>query len=388
MKNLFLLVAALCYSLNATAQVKSSEFSDLYAENRSMGQMESKSKKEFMMQGTQFYVGTYTNSQSEGIYAFSLYENGEIDRIGLVAKAENPSFLTKSADGKYVLAVNENKDGTVSSFEIHKDRLEFINKRSTGGAHPCFVSTNEQGFVLAANYTGGNVGLLQLMDNGELSPLLDVQQHAGQGSHIRQDAPHAHSVWFDPYDKTIISVDLGTNELLFSTIDPSTKKLVSFTQPKLELDPGAGPRHLSFHPAQPWIYVVNELNSTVSLIKKEDKTYVSKSSVTTLPEGYAKDNTCADIHISRDGRFLYASNRGHNSIAIFSIQSDGNLELVGHESTRGDGPRNFVLSPDNDFLLVANQHSDNIVSFKRDAIRGGLKYSSEVKAHTPVCILF
>lgn len=341
-----------------------------------------------MPQATQFYVGTYTNGQSEGIYAYSLMEDGAIDSIGLVARTKNPSFLTKTADSRFLLAVNENEEGTVSSFKIHRDSLEFINQRSSGGAHPCFVSTNDEGFVLVANYTGGNVGLLQLMENSELSPLLDVQQHFGEGTHSRQDGPHAHSVWFDPDSTTIISVDLGTNELLFSTIDTKTKKLIPLTQPKLQLDLGAGPRHLSFHPNQPWIYVVNELNSTVSLIKKEGDASVLIASFSTLPEDYAQDNTCADIHLSNDGRFLYASNRGHNSIAIFSIATNGNLELVGHESTRGDGPRNFALSPDNAFLLVANQHSNNIVSFQRDMNSGRLEYITEVEAHTPVCILF
>ncbi len=341
-----------------------------------------------MPQATQFYVGTYTNGQSEGIYAYSLLDNGTIDSIGLVAITENPSFLTRGKAGRYLLAVNENEEGTISSFEIQADRLEFINQQSSGGAHPCFVNTNEEGYVLVANYSGGNVGLMQMTENGALSKLLNVQQHAGRGTHARQDAPHAHSVWFDPDGKTIISVDLGTNELIFSRIDTKTSKLVPFTQPKLQLDPGAGPRHLSFHPHQPWIYVVNELNSTVSLIKKEGDAYILTASFSTLPEGYAQDNTCADIHVSNNGRFLYASNRGHNSIAIFYIESNGNLALQGHETTRGDGPRNFALSPDNAFLLVANQHTNNIVSFKRDEKTGGLEFITEVKAHAPVCILF
>ena len=341
-----------------------------------------------MPQGSTFYVGTYTNGQSEGIYKYVLLKNGTMESLGLAVKSENPSFLTKSADGSYLIAVNENESGTVSSFKIQKDSLQFINKHSSGGAHPCFVAINNRGFVLAANYTGGNIGLLQLGDNGELSPLLDVQQHKGQGTHARQDAPHAHSVWFDPDGKTIISVDLGTNELLFSTIDTHTKKLIPFNQSKLNLDPGAGPRHLAFHPKNPWIYVINELNSTVSWVKKDERGYTLKSSYTTLPKAFTGENFTSDIHISNDGKFLYASNRGHNSLAIFSVEADGSLELLGHESTRGDWPRNFALSPDNDFLLVANQHSDNIVSFKRDAESGRLDYISKIHAHTPVCILF
>lgn len=348
----------------------------------------SKNNTKNMQSETIFYLGTYTNARSEGIYKYSLLDNGEMEEIGLMGKTENPSFITKSADGRYLIAVNENEAGTVSSFEIHEDSLEFINQSASGGAHPCFVTTNEEGSVLVANYSGGNIGFLELMGNGALSPLRDVQQHTGKGTHERQDAPHAHSVWFDPVDNTVISVDLGTNELLFSTIDPNAKKLVPFTQNALKMDPGAGPRHLGFHPEQPWIYVINELNSTVSLITKDESGYSLGSAYSTLPENYSEENTTADIHISEDGRFLYASNRGHNSIAIFSIEADGGLTLLGHESTQGNGPRNFSLSPDNAFLLVANQHTNNIVSFKRDKKTGSLEFIAEVQAPTPVCILF
>lgn len=346
-----------------------------------------KTGKENSQMATKFYVGTYTNTHSEGIYTYALHKNGELERIGLAATSENPSFLTKSADGKYLIAANENEVGTVSAFEIREDSLYFTNKRSSGGAHPCFVIANEEGHVLAANYSSGTIGLLQLENKGTLSPLLDSQQHTGSGAHERQDAPHAHSVWFDPDGKTIISVDLGTNELIFSTIETGTNKLIPATQHTLQMDPGAGPRHLAFHPDKPWIYVVNELTSSVSLVKK-DSVYSLKSSFSTLPENFKEENTCADIHVSDDGRFLYASNRGHNSLVIFSIGTDGNLTLVGHESTRGDGPRNFALSPDNAFLLVANQLTNNIVSFKRDSNSGKLEYISEVTAPIPVCILF
>ena len=345
-------------------------------------------KKENDQMATTFYLGTYTNNQSKGIYTYSLVDDGAIQLVGLAARSENPSFLAKSADQKFLLVVNENTEGTVSSFEIQKDSLAFIEKRPSGGAHPCFVATNDQNYVLTANYTSGTIGLLKINDSGSLSPLLGVQQHNGQGSHPRQDSPHAHSVWFEPGTNTIISVDLGTNELLFSTIDPETNQLLPATPQALQMDPGAGPRHLAFHPKKPWIYVVNELTSSVSLVTKDAAGYSLGSSFSTLPEGFDEENTCADIHISDDGNFLYASNRGHNSIAIFSVETNGDLSPVGHESTRGNGPRNFALSPDNAFLLVANQLTDNIVSFKRDAESGKLEYITEVFAPTPVCILF
>lgn len=339
-----------------------------------------------------FYVGTYTDSESKGIYKYLLKEDGTLKYVGLVATSENPSFLAMSADKKFLVAINEIANdgvGTVESFLVENDSLTFINRSSSGGAHPCFVSINEAGYVLTANYTGGNVGLLKLNSDGDLSVLLDLQQHSGSGGTERQKEPHAHSVWFEPNSNNVISIDLGTNELLFSHLDTEAQRLLPSNPHKIKMEFGAGPRHLVFHPNSKWIYVVNELNSTITLLKKSDSDkYETSVSVSTLPVGYREPNTCADIHISSDGKFLYASNRGDNSIAIFEVAHNGSLNLVGHESTRGDGPRNFSLSPDDEYLLVANQHTKNIISFKRDKTTGLLNYVSEIKAPTPVCILF
>ena len=341
-----------------------------------------------------FFVGTYTDGDSQGIYKYTLHKDGKLSLNGLAAISDNPSFLTKSTDSKYLIAVNEISDkdtvGSVESFLIQSDTLKLINKSSSGGAHPCFVTVNEAGYVLTANYTGGNVGLLQLNSQGELTGLLDLQQHSGSNTTDRQKGPHAHSTWFTPKNNDVISVDLGTNELWFSKLDTEAQKLVPSNPNTLAMEPGAGPRHLTFHPNGKWLYVVNELNGTVSLVEKTIAgTYQKKGSVSTLPVDYNKPNSCADIHISSDGKFLYASNRGHNSIAIFKVSSDdGSLALVAHEATRGDGPRNFSLTPDEKFLLVANQHSNNIISFKRNAATGLLEYVDEIKAPTPVCILF
>lgn len=340
-----------------------------------------------------FFVGTYTDSESKGIYKYLLQKDGTLKEIGLAAISENPSFLALSADKKFLIAVNEiNNDGvgTVESFLIKNDSLEFISRSSSGGAHPCFVSINEAGYVLTANYTGGNIGLLKLSSKGYLSELLDIQQHTGNGGTERQKSPHAHSVWFEPNSNNIISIDLGTNELWFSQLDTDSQKLLPSNPYKLKMEYGAGPRHLVFHPNGKWIYVVNELNSTVTLLKKyDDDKYEKVISISTLPIGFTNSNTCADVHISSDGKFLYASNRGDNSIAIFEVNSyDGSLNLIGHESTRGNGPRSFALSPSENYLLVANQHTNNIVSLKRDKATGLLNYISEIEAPTPVCVLF
>jgi 6-phosphogluconolactonase len=341
-----------------------------------------------------FFVGTYTDKKSEGIYKYQLNKNGQLKSLGLVAKSENPSFLAMSYDRKYLLAVNEISNdtgvGTIESYSVSNDSLSFINKSTTGGAHPCFVSTNPKGYILTANYSGGNIGLLKLNNQGELSSLLDIRQHIRKGTSDRQQAAHAHSAWFESSNNRVISVDLGTNELWFSQLDTSLHKLQAKDPYKLKMTDGAGPRHLAFHPNNKWIYILNELNSTVSLVRKTDKHQYNKGlSYSTLPKAYTEANYPADIHISSDGKFLYASNRGHNSIVIYSVnQYDGAINLLAHESTHGKWPRNFSLSPNENFLLLANQHTNNIVSFKRDKVTGLLEYVGQIEAYNPVCILF
>ncbi|NQT26100.1 lactonase family protein [candidate division KSB1 bacterium] len=340
-----------------------------------------------------FYVGTYTNKESQGIYKYLLMKDGSLKQIGLVAISENPAFLAMSTDKKFLLAVNEidrEGVGTVESFLITDDSLALISRRSSGGAHPCFITVNERGFVLAANYTGGNVGLLRLDNNGELGPLLDVQIHSGSGVDKNQQTPHAHSAWFEPFDNSIICVDKGTNELWFSQLDTSLQKLIPSDPQTLKMEPEAGPRHLVIHPNGRWIYVLNELNNTVTLVQKsDDGNYIKDESFSTLPIGFTESSICADIKISSDGKFVYASNRGHNSIAIFEVNANnGFLNLVGHQPSLGDAPRNISLSPDENFLVAANRHSNNLVSFKRDKITGLLEMVDKIEAPMPACLVF
>ncbi|MFB9054500.1 lactonase family protein [Formosa undariae] len=340
-----------------------------------------------------FYVGTYTNKGSKGIYKYALNADGTFTNLGLKAIAENPSFLTLSSDKKNLIAANEidsDGSGAITSFAIEKDSLIFKNTIPSGGTNPCFVAANSDNYVLAANYSSGTVGLLSLKEDGSLSDLLATQKHIGKGTTSRQEAPHAHSAWFEPHSNTIISIDLGTNQLWFSQIDTETNALQPTEPLLLDMAEGAGPRHLSFHPNSKWIYVLNELNNTVTRIEKSsDKEYLIKESISTLPSDYNKENTSADIHISNDGSFLYTSNRGHNSIAIYKVdKTNGTLALIGYESTHGKDPRNFSLSPSNGFIVVANQNSDNLVSFKRDTETGTLQFVDEINAPTPVCVLF
>lgn len=339
-----------------------------------------------------FYVGTYTKKDSKGIYKYALSKEGKLQNLGLVAAITNPSFLAKSKDEKTLFAVeetNENGTGFISSYEIKKDTLKFLNKQKTGGAHPCFVAVNKDNYLLTANYTGGNIGVLKADKKGNIAPLSFVQQHIGKGTTANQKTPHAHSAWFHPTKDEIISADLGTNELWFSTLNTTKNELVFTAQKKLKMAEGAGPRHLTFHPNTKWIYVLNELNNTVSLVKEKNDTYFVEASISTLPNDFKATSSAADIHISKDGKFLYTSNRGHDSIAIFEVNSEnGALTAVGYQSVLGKNPRNFSLSPDETFLLVANQDTDNIISFKRDAATGKLTFVAEVSAPMPVCILF
>ena len=195
-----------------------------------------------------FYVGTYTSGTSEGIYKCMLDEHGDMEIVGLAVKADNPSFLAKSHDDQYLLAVNESEKGTIASYEIAGDSLNHLSTRSSGGAHPCFITMNENSQVLTANYTGGNIGFHRLDEKGGLSEILDLQQHGNFQTDEEANTPHAHSVWFNEKGNNIIAVDLGTNELLFSSIDSKNEKFVPAEQRSLSLPDGAGPRHLAIHP--------------------------------------------------------------------------------------------------------------------------------------------
>ncbi|MCX6239962.1 MAG: lactonase family protein [Bacteroidia bacterium] len=347
-----------------------------------------------------FFVGTYTDAGSEGIYSFSLDPiTGKLTDHGLAAKTNNPSFLALTSNGKFLLAVHETKDengsnmGFIESFAVKNDenQLTTLGKVTSGGAHPCYVSVNQNGYVLAANYTGGNVALFRLDESGRLSGVLDVQQHYGSGPNkARQAEPHVHSAFFEPGSNRIFVPDLGIDQVSVYQVDKSGSKLVKTPFPAITMTPGSGPRHLAFHPTMKIVYVVNELACTVSTVSlNKDGSFTILETISALPNAYDQPNTCADIHISKDGRFLYASNRGLNSIVIFSVDpKNGKIIQIAQESTRGESPRNFTLSPDEDYLLVANQTTQDIVAFHRNASTGILQYADKIKALKPVCLLF
>jgi len=347
-----------------------------------------------------FFVGTYTDGGSEGIYSFSLDPvTGKMNNWGLAAKSDNASFLAFSSNRKFLLAVNETNEehnhnmGYIESFLVieKEHQLKLVNKVPSGGANPCYVSANQSGYVLAANYTGGNVALFRLDDAGKLGGFVDLQQHFGHGPNKeRQMEPHVHSAFFEPFTNRVFVSDLGTDQVSVYLLNDASSKLVNAPFPVINIAPGSGPRHLAFHPKIKIVYVINELSNDISVVSLEkDGSFGNLQTISTLPAGNDKPSYCADIHITKDGRFLYASNRGFNSIAIFSVDPvSGRIKLIGQESTRGNFPRNFTLSPNEDFLLVANQNSQDIVSFRRDEKTGKLQFADKINAFKPVCLLF
>ncbi len=332
-----------------------------------------------------FYVGTYTQGQSEGIYQCAIKPGGKLTTPLLVARTDNPSFLTFTPDGKYLLAVNEKDTGMVSSFAVFSDTLWAVSRQFSGGRYPCHVSVNEKRYVLVSNYGSGTVGLLKVGQQGKLPRLLFTVQHKVPGL-----TAHAHESKFLGHSRVVISVDLGTNRLWFSKLDSVVPALVPYGQKNLLLPAGSGPRHFVYSRKTDKIYVVNELGNTVSIVmRNKSGRWVLGKTVSTLPPDFKGKSYCAEIELSNDGRFLYVSNRGLNSIAIFRVSAGGEeLMLMDNVPVHGDYPRFFTLTPDERYLVVANQKSDNLVVFKRNRKTGGLQYLSETKISTPVCVLF
>jgi 6-phosphogluconolactonase len=343
------------------------------------------------------YVGTFTSEDAEGIYLCDFdISSGEISLVSTFKGIDNPSFLKISPDKQYLFAVTrppagiEASGGYVNAYRIEKNgNLRFINKQISNGEDPCHVDVSPDGkFVAIATYGGGTTSLYRVSDSGSLKPASSVIYNKGSGPTPRQRAPHAHSIKFSKDGKQAFSADLGTDQLNIYGVKKG--KLIPYRQNYVKLAPGAGPRHFSFHPRTNVIYVINELNSTVSVLEKKGKSREVIQTVSTVPEGFTEDNYCADIHISADGKYVYGSNRGHNSIAVFTADPmSQKLELITTIPTRGDWPRNFTLSPDGRFLLVANQRSNNIVVFKINPENGIPEFTGNVlQVPAPVCLEF
>jgi 6-phosphogluconolactonase len=349
------------------------------------------------------YVGTYTTGKSEGIYLYRFnLTSGELTHAGTTKGVVNPSFLTLAPNRRYLYAVNEvddfagRKSGAVSAFAVDQNtgELRILNQQASLGASPCYVDVDASGkFVLIANYNGGNVTVFPIHPDGSLGESADTKQYQGSSvNRERQEGPHAHCILLDPTNRFAYSCDLGTDKIMIFRFDARSGKLLPCEQPWAEAKPGAGPRHLAFHSSAKYVFVLNELHSTVTTFKRSPETggLQELQTITTLPKGFTGSNTGADIHLSSDGPFVYCSNRGHDSIAIFKFDSrNGALTAVGHEPTRGLTPRNFAIDPSGAFLLVANQKSDNIVGFRLDQRTGRLSATGQVvQVPAPVCLKF
>lgn len=346
------------------------------------------------------YVGTYTSGESVGIYLyrFNVVE-GSLRRDGVTGGVNNPSYLTLDRARRLLYAVEETeefegeKSGAVSAFALdgREGRPRFVNRQASKGGAPCYITADSTGrFVLVANYVGGNVAVLPVSKSG-LGKATDVEQDAGSGpNRERQEGPHAHCVVLDPSNRHAYACDLGTDKVMIYNFDARRGTLTPNARPFVSLKPGAGPRHLTFERAGRRVYVLNELDSTVTAFARTRVTGALRELKTypMLPADFNGENTGADIHLTPDGRFLYCSNRGHDSIALFRVNArTGLLTPAGHTPTGGKTPRNFAVDPSGRFLLVANQKSDSIVTFRIDRKTGALEATGHTaQVPSPVCL--
>ena len=324
------------------------------------------------------YVGTNVGTaDANTIFLYRLAPaTGVLTRLSAQPGGPNPTYLTMDAGHRRLYAVNETgtfrgaSSGAVSTFAVDQrtGALSLLNQQPSNGASPCYVSLDHSGrTVMVANYMGGNVSLLPVGTDGALAAPTATDQHTGAGPHPNQTGPHAHCIVPDPANAFAFAVDLGTDQVVGYRLDAAHGQLTPLATPAFVARPGAGPRHLTFHPNGRRAYLINELNSTVTALDYDAATghFRELQTLSALPAGYAGANSCADIHIGRDGRFLYASNRGHNSIAVFAIDAGaGTLTPVQDVDTQGQTPRNFALDPSGHLLLVANQNSNNLVVFR------------------------
>ncbi len=343
-------------------------------------------------------IGTYTSKDKEnGIHVYSFNsKTGDVSFKTKTTGIENPAYLAVSKDKKNVYVASEvgNGNGSVYSyaFDPAAGTLTFLNKVSSGGDGPCYVSVDDsKKHVFAGNYTGGSLMATTVKPDGSLNESIQSIQH--EGSSIvkgRQDKPHVHSTIVSPDGHYLLVPDLGTDKVNIYKIEDKKEPLSAGAQPFAELKPGTGPRHLTFHTSGKYAYLVQELEAMVTAFSYKDGKLEAIQSITMIADGFKDKVSAADIHCSPDGKFLYASNRGDaNEIVIYSIARDGKLTLAGRQSTVGKTPRNFAIDPSGSYLLVANQNTDNIIIFKRDAATGLLTDTGKkIDVSMPVCLKF
>lgn len=349
------------------------------------------------------YIGTYTGADSKGIYVAEFDSaTGDLSAAELAVEATNPSFLAIHPSRKFLYAVSETADyggkasGALTAYEIDQDtgRLKQLNQVASAGAAPCHLVVDETGkTLLAANYTGGNVSVRAIESDGRLGRQTDFHQHKGSSSNPnRQQAPHAHSINLDAQNRFAFVADLGTDQVVVYQFDPSEQKLLPNQAASATVEPGSGPRHFSFHPSGKSAYVINEIKSTITVFQYDAETgrLQTVQTVSTLPEDFQGTSHTAEVVVHPSGKFVYGSNRGHDSIAVYAVDADsGKLSLVEIEPTGGKTPRNFAVDPTGKFLFAENQGSDSIVLFQIDELTGQLQPTGQqLQVPTPVCVKF
>lgn len=349
------------------------------------------------------YIGTYTGPSSQGIYAYRFHPaDGKLTPIGLVGETPNPSFLAVHPKRQFLYAVNEldtyngQKSGSVSAFRMdpQSGKLSLLNTVSSRGGEPCHLLVDKTGKnLLVANYGTGSVASLPLKEDGSLGEASAFIQHTGSSANPeRQAGPHAHSVNLSADNRFVIVTDLGLDEALVYRFDAAKGSLTPNDPPYAKVDPGSGPRHFAFHPTGKYAYVNNEINSTVTAFRYDRSrgTLQQLQTVSSLPKDFSGRNSTAELAVDRQGKFLYGSNRGHNSIAVFAIDThNGTLTPVEQTSTQGKTPRNFAIDPTGSYLFAANQGSGNIVLFRIDQKTGRLTpVGQTVEVGSPVCVVF
>jgi 6-phosphogluconolactonase len=349
------------------------------------------------------YIGTYTRAKSRGIYLARFDSaNGRLSAPELAAETTNPSFLAAHPNRRFLYAAGETDSfrgkpvGMVSGFRIAADtgKLTLINQQSSGGAGPCHLAVDRTGkWLLAANYSSGSIAVLPIRQDGALGEPTAIVQHRGSSVNPqRQEGPHAHFITPAPAGRFVLTCDLGLDKVLVYRLDPAKGTLVPNDPPSASLKPGAGPRHLAFHPNGRLLFVISEMGSSLTAFSWDSRQGALKEleTVSTLPAGFAGSSNCAEVQVHPSGKFLYGSNRGHDSIAVFAVDSrTGKLSLLEHQSTRGKAPRHFAIDPTGRWLLAENQDSDNIVVFSIDAETGRLAPAGqEINIGSPVCVEF
>lgn len=349
------------------------------------------------------YVGTYTQKTSKGIYAYRFDPaTGQLTALGLAAESVNPSFLAVDPSRRFLYAVNEiseyqgRSSGGVSAFGIDSatGKLTFLNEVPSGGAAPCHLVVDKTGrYVLVANYEGGSLAVFPILRDGRLGDASAfVQHHGGSIDPKRQEGPHAHSIYVSADNRFAVSADLGLDEVFVYRFDSEKGTLTPDNPPFAQVNAGAGPRHFAFHPNGKFGYAISEMQSTVTAFSYDPARGALGvlQTLSTLSRDFQGESTAAEVEVHPSGKFLYGSNRGEDSIAIFSINArKGTLTDAGRVNSQGKTPRNFAIDPTGAYLFAANQDSDNIAQFRIDPINGGLTPTGQVlEVSMPVCVTF